>query len=59
MTGSVYSVLGMERSAVIDRFVSGMPQRFSPADGAAVMCGCIFDINDDGKAVSVERLCIE
>lgn len=59
MTGPVYSVLGMERSAVIDRFVSGMPQRFSPADGAAVMCGCIFDINDDGKAVSVERLCIE
>lgn len=59
MTGPVYSVLGMERKAVIEKFISGMPQRFSPAGGASMLCGCIFDIGADGKAVSAERICIK
>ena len=59
MTGPVYSVLGMERKAVIEKFISGMPQRFSPAGGASMLCGCIFGIGADGKAVSAERICIK
>ncbi len=60
MTGPVYSVLGMERSIVIDKFLTGMPNRFEVADGKAKICGCIFDIDEEsGKTTGVSRIIIQ
>ena len=59
MTGPVYSVLGMDRDVVIDRFITGMPQKFEVAEGRAQLCGCIFEIdNKTHKAIGVERVFI-
>ncbi len=58
MTGAFYSVLGMERQAVIEKFKTGMPQKFSVADGIARFCGCVFEIDTSGKAIDVERISI-
>lgn len=59
MTGPVDSVLGMSSKIIIDRFVTGMPQKFEVAVGRGQFCGCIFDIlSDTGKCVGVERIFI-
>lgn len=56
MTGARNSVLGMEKRVILDRFVNGMPAKFELASGKGQLCGCIFEINDDGKCESLERL---
>ena len=56
MTGAFYSVLGMERQCVIEKFMTGMPRKFSVADGKARFCGCIFDVDDKGICRNVERI---
>ncbi len=56
MTGAFYSVLGMERQPVVERFMTGMPRKFAVADGAARFCGCVFDIDSKGVCKNVERI---
>ena len=56
MTGAFYSVLGMERRAVIQKFMTGMPQKFEVAEGKARFCGCIFEVEKDGRCVGIERI---
>lgn len=57
MTGAVYSVLGMKRDIVIEKFLTGMPCRFEIADGASQISGCIFDIDENtGKTINVLRV---
>ena len=58
MTGSRDSVLGMEKHVILDRFVNGMPSKFELASGKGQLCGCIFEINSDGKCEKIERLYI-
>lgn len=60
MTGPVYSVLGMERNIIIERFLNAMPQKFELADGKGQLCGAIFDIDtESGKCRSVKRVFIK
>jgi len=56
MTGPVNSVLGMERSIILNRFVNGLPGKFEVAGGKGQLCGCIFDIDENGKCTGTERL---
>lgn len=56
MTGAFYSVLGMERQSVIEKFMTGMPKKFIVADGMARFCGCIFDVDEKGICKTVERI---
>lgn len=58
MTGAYYSVLGMERKPVIEKFINGMPQRMDVATGKGRLCGCVFDVGADGRAKAVERVAI-
>ena len=56
MTGAIYSVLGRERTSIINRFVTGLPQKHEIADGKSEMCGIIFDIDEEsGKTTGIER----
>lgn len=60
MTGSSNSVLGMDVSLVINRFLNGMPQKYELGAGKNVLCGCIFEIdNNTAKTIGVERVNIK
>ena len=57
MTGAYNSVLGMDKSAIVERFVTKLPQNFQVADGKAQFNGVIMDIdNAGGKCEKIERV---
>ena len=57
MTGPKKSVIGMDISASIKRFLTSLPERYKLADGPAILNGCVFEINDDTcKTVDVYRI---
>ena len=57
MTGAIFSVLGRERNSIVQRFVTGLPQKHEIADGKSELCGIIFDIDEEsGKTISLERV---
>ena len=53
MCGDYHSVIGMETREPLHRFITGMPNgRFTPATGAATLCGIFVETDDKtGKAV--------
>ena len=60
MTGPKDSVLGMNKTIIINRFIHTMPQKFEIATGKGQFCGCIFTVEDDsGKCIDIERIYIE
>jgi metallophosphoesterase (TIGR00282 family) len=57
MTGPVNSVIGSEVSAVLERFLTGMPQRLNVAGGPVTMNSVLIDVDPEtGKALSIQRL---
>ena len=57
MCGDYDSVIGMEKTEPVRRFVEKTPgNRFSPAQGAATICGVIIETNDDGLCDKIEPL---
>ena len=57
MTGPADSGLGMTKTIIVNRFVSGTPQKFEIATGKGQFCGCIFTVCETtGKCTDVERL---
>lgn len=57
MTGAFYSVLGMERKVIVDRFVTGMPAKFELADGMAQINAVLITIDEsNGKSTQIERI---
>jgi len=56
MTGPHDSVIGMEKGAVIKRFLDGMPIRFEVATGDIQMNAVLIEVDSvSGRAVSVAR----
>lgn len=59
MVGSWYSVIGLEKEAVIKRFLTNIPQKFEPATKQLKLDGVIVDVDDiTGCAINIERLTI-
>ena len=59
-TGAVHSVLGLEPSASIARFmeVEGKKPPFKVAGGEYMLCGAVIDIDEEtGKAKEIIRIC--
>ena len=57
MTGPHDSIIGMERSAILQRFLTGLPQRFETAQENPRLSGVIVTANEaTGHAVSIERV---
>lgn len=58
MCGDYNSVIGMEKAEPLNRFMTKMPAgRFSPATGAATICGLVVDTDDKtGLATAVHAL---
>ena len=59
MTGPKDSVLGMNKTIIVNRFVSGTQNKFEIATGKGQFCGCIFTVDKDGKCTDIERIYIE
>jgi calcineurin-like phosphoesterase len=57
MTGPHDSVIGVERANVIQRFLTGLPQRFDTATENPRLNGVIVTADEQtGRALSIERL---
>ncbi|MFQ5585260.1 MAG: TIGR00282 family metallophosphoesterase [Thermodesulfobacteriota bacterium] len=57
MTGSVDSVIGMEKEIALERFLTGMPKKFEVARGNVEFQGVVITIErENGRAVAIERV---
>lgn len=57
MTGPHDSVIGMDKTGIIQRFLDGMPARFAVPDGDVRMNAVVIDVDEStGHALSIERL---
>ncbi len=49
MTGPLDSVLGSEIGPVMERFLTGMPQRLTVANGPVIMNSVLIDVDKESK----------
>lgn len=57
MTGPYDSIIGVEKDAVIHRFLTGMPSRFETAKGDPRFAAAVVDVDEQtGRARSIERM---
>lgn len=57
MTGPHDSIIGMEKDASLDRFLTGMPIKFEPASGNPRLNGALIEADDrTGRAVRITRI---
>jgi metallophosphoesterase (TIGR00282 family) len=57
MTGPHDSVIGVERSAILQRFLTGLPQRFDTATENPKLHGVVVSADEaTGRALSIERV---
>lgn len=57
MVGPWDSVLGVDKDLVIKKFLTGLPAKFSLADGRTVFCAVIVQIDEaSGKAKAITRI---
>ena len=60
MVGAANSILGMTVEPVIKRFLTGRPSKFEVAEGAAVYCAVLIDIDDKkNKPTKIERILLK
>lgn len=55
MCGPTGGVLGTDKNVILRRFTTGLPQKFTVANGEIKLSGAIVDV-DGGKATSIVRL---
>jgi calcineurin-like phosphoesterase len=57
LTGPFDSVIGVDKELAIQRFLTGMPNRFEPARGRARIQGAVIRIDSEsGRALAIERI---
>jgi len=57
MTGPVDSVIGSDKDAVLERFLTSMPHRLPVAIGSCVLNAVLVDVDEEtGNASSIERV---
>lgn len=57
MSGPKNSVIGMDISASIKRFITSLPERYKLAEGETILNGCVFELDDDTcKTVRIYRV---
>jgi metallophosphoesterase (TIGR00282 family) len=60
MTGPFDSVIGVKKEAVIERFLTMVPNKFEVAKGDVRLQGALLDIDSKtGKANSIERISLK
>lgn len=57
MCGPVGSVIGMDREAILSRFLTTLPTKFEVADAPGVISGVVVNVRrEDGRAESIRRV---
>ena len=57
ISGPIDSVIGVQKELAIQRFLTGMPNRFEPARGRARLQGAVIRIDpESGRATGIERI---
>lgn len=56
MTGVLDSILGIEKSIIIDRFANHINRRFELAEGKVQFNGVLVSCDKDGKAKDIKRI---
>ena len=57
MTGPLHSVIGTETAPVLERFRTGLPQRFEPAQGPCILNSVLIELDDrTGRAIAITRI---
>lgn len=57
MCGPYDSVIGQEKSRIIERFLTGMPVKFEVASADIQLHGVVIEIDENtGKAIKIERI---
>ena len=57
MCGPWPSVLGMEKSVILRKFLTGMPTKFEVAEAQGVISGVVIDVHKEtGRAIAIRRL---
>jgi metallophosphoesterase (TIGR00282 family) len=57
MTGPVNSVIGSDTGAVLDRFLTAMPQRLPVAEGPVMLNSVLVEVDPEtGKALTISRV---
>ncbi|WP_067931289.1 TIGR00282 family metallophosphoesterase [Alicyclobacillus kakegawensis] len=59
MVGPRNGILGMDRSRILRKMLTQMPERFAVAEGPCQFCAVLIDLHEQtGKAVAIERVFI-
>jgi hypothetical protein len=59
MTGPYDSVIGVEKEAILQRFITAMPGRFETAKGDPRLAAAVVDVDpESGRARGIERMLI-
>jgi calcineurin-like phosphoesterase len=53
MTGPHDSVIGVRTELILQRFLTGSPGRFEPADENVLVQGAVVEIGDGGRATGI------
>lgn len=57
MTGPTLSVIGMDTSTVLPRFLNGLPTKFEVAGGETALEGALLTIDEQtGRATAIQRV---
>lgn len=56
MVGPLNSVLGVKSEIIIERYKTGLPQRFDVAEGEGVFNAVMLELTEKGKALSITRI---
>ncbi len=57
MTGPYDGIIGVDREAVIKKFITGLPVRFEVTEGRTQLSAVMIDIDDkSGKATKIQRI---
>jgi calcineurin-like phosphoesterase len=57
MTGPYESIIGMERQAVIQKFLDQLPARFEVAKGDVRLSAALIEVDpQSGRASSIQRV---
>ena len=60
MTGPYDSIIGVEKDAVLHRFLTGMPSRFETAKGDPRFAAAVVDVDPEtGRARAIDRMLLD
>jgi hypothetical protein len=57
MTGPSEGILGVDKKQILNKFITGLPSRFEPADGGVFLNAVLINIDENtGKATEIKRI---